>query len=70
MEKDEWISIRKLTPREYWRLMGWIDEDIDKVIECKELSNTQLYKMAGNSIVVNCIKELSVKMNQIRNIKN
>lgn len=55
VEKDEWISIRRLTPRECWRLMGWKDEDINKVIGCKELSNTQLYKMAGNSIVVNCL---------------
>lgn len=58
VEKDEWISIRRLTPRESWRLMGWKDVDIDKVIGCKELSNTQLYKMAGNSIVVNCLENL------------
>lgn len=58
VEKNEWISIRRLTPRECWRLMGWKDEDIDKLMGFKELSNTQLYKMAGNSIVMNCLCEL------------
>lgn len=41
-------KIRKLTPRECLRLMGVHDEDIDKMT----VSNTQLYKQAGNSIVV------------------
>ena len=44
------IRIRKLTPRECWRLMGFTDEDFDKAQEVN--SNTQLYKQAGNSIVV------------------
>ena len=52
-DKDERISIRRLTPRECWRLMGWYDDEIDKVIN--EFSNTQLYKMAGNGIVVNVL---------------
>ena len=47
------IKIRKLTPRECWRLMGFSDEDFDSV---KGISNTQLYKMAGNSIVVNVLE--------------
>ena len=46
--------IRKLTPRECFRLMGVRDEDIDK-IQAAGLSKTQQYKMAGNSIVVNCL---------------
>jgi DNA (cytosine-5)-methyltransferase 1 len=41
--------IRKLTPREYWRLMGFTDADFDKA---RFQSDTQLYKQAGNSIVV------------------
>lgn len=49
------IKIRKLTPRECWRLMGFSDEDFDKV---KGISNTQLYKMAGNSIVVNVLEAI------------
>jgi len=47
-------KIRKLTPREYWRLMGFNDKDIDICIE-NGISNTQLYKQAGNSIVVNVL---------------
>ena len=58
---SELISIRRLTPRECWRLMGWKDDDINKVID-KGISNTQLYKMAGNSIVVNVLKEIFIKI--------
>lgn len=46
--------IRKLTPRECWRLMGFTDIEF----ECAKLSgvsNSQLYKQAGNSIVVNVL---------------
>lgn len=46
--------IRKLTPRECWRLMGFSDADFDKA-QAAGISNTQLYKQAGNSIVVNCL---------------
>ena len=41
--------IRKLTPKECWRLMGFDDTDIEKAIDVG-VSNTQLYKQAGNSI--------------------
>lgn len=47
--------IRKLTPRECFRLMGFSDADFDKI---KGISNTQLYKMAGNSIVVNVLEAI------------
>jgi DNA (cytosine-5)-methyltransferase 1 len=43
------IRIRKLIPRECWRLMSFTDEDFDKAASVN--SNTQLYKQAGNSIV-------------------
>ena len=43
--------IRKLTPRECFRLMGMKDDDIDK-IQAAGISNTQQYKMAGNSICI------------------
>lgn len=49
--------IRKLTPKECWRLMGFTDEVFDKV-ESMGISNSQLYKQAGNSIVVDCIELL------------
>lgn len=45
--------IRKLTPLECWRLMGFSDEDFHKAE--LENSNTQLYKQAGNSIVENVL---------------
>ena len=47
--------IRKLTPRECWKLMGFTDEQFDKV---KDLSNAQLYKLAGNSICVPCLESI------------
>ena len=46
--------VRRLTPRECWRLMGFDDDDFDKA--SKMCSDTQLYKQAGNSIVVDCIE--------------
>ena len=49
-------EIRKLTPKEYFRLMGFKDEDFEKVERIN--SNTQLYKQAGNSIVVDVAEEL------------
>ena len=45
--------IRKLTPRECWRLMDFTDEDFEKAAQVN--SNTQLYKQAGNSIVKNVL---------------
>lgn len=48
------MRIRKLTPKECWRLMGFDDEDFNKAE--KVCSNTQLYKQAGNSIVVNVLE--------------
>ena len=47
--------IRKLTPKECWRLMGFDDEDFEKA-KAIPTSNTQLYKQAGNSIVVNVLE--------------
>ena len=48
------FRIRKLTPKECWRLMGFADEDVDNAIAVGT-SNAQLYKQAGNSIVVNVL---------------
>lgn len=50
--------IRKLTPKECFRLMGFYDEDFEKC----SCSNTQLYKQAGNSIVVDVAEELLCMM--------
>lgn len=46
--------IRKVTPKECWRLMGFSDEDFDKAEKVN--SNSQLYKQAGNSIVVQVLE--------------
>ena len=48
--------IRKLTPKECWRLMGFDDEDFYKASQVN--SNAQLYKQAGNSIVVNVLEAI------------
>ena len=47
------LRIRKLTPKECWRLMGFDDADFEKAAEVN--SNSQLYKQAGNSIVVDVL---------------
>ena len=62
VQKDNYVveptyRIRKLTPRECFRLMGMSDDDIDK-IQAAGISNTQQYKMAGNSIVVNVLEAI------------
>ena len=54
-EHTRTVRIRKLTPRECWRLMGFLDEEFDRV---HGVSNSQLYKQAGNSIVVNVLSAL------------
>jgi DNA (cytosine-5)-methyltransferase 1 len=47
------LRIRKLTPKECWRLMGFDDADFEKASQYN--SNSQLYKQAGNSIVVDVL---------------
>ena len=54
------IRIRKLTPKECWRLMGFSDEDFLKAEQVN--SNTQLYKQAGNSIVKNVLMSIFQNM--------
>lgn len=51
------LRIRKLTPLECWRLMGFDDEDFYKA-QNAGISNSQLYKQAGNSIVVNVLQAI------------
>lgn len=51
---DRW---RRMTPKEYFRLMGFTDEDYQKVHD-GGISKTATYKMAGNSIVVNVVEAL------------
>ena len=49
-------GIRKLTPRECWRLQGFTDEQFDKAQAVN--SDTQLYKQAGNAVTVNVVQEI------------
>lgn len=51
------FRIRKLTPKECWRLMGFDDESFEKA-RSAGISNTQLYKQAGNSIVVSVLEKI------------
>lgn len=53
--------IRKLTPRECFRLMDVSEPDIDKLLNAG-ISNSQLYKLSGNSIVVSCLYHIFRKM--------
>lgn len=55
------IRIRKLTPRECLRLMGWIDKQIDK-IAVAGVSSTQQYKQAGNGIVVQVLEAVFTRL--------
>lgn len=55
------IRIRKLTPRECFRLMGFSDEDFDAA-QSVGISNSQLYKQAGNSIVVDVLYYIYVEL--------
>lgn len=50
-------KIRKLTPRECWRLQGFTDDQFDKA-KATGLSDSRLYKMAGNAVTVNVISEI------------
>ena len=68
IEYGEKLRIRKLTPKECFRLMGFDDKDIDVLIE-NGISNTQLYKMAGNSIVVDVLEEIYCNLlNEYRDV--
>ena len=66
VEKRNSYRIRKLTPRECWRLMAFSDEDFNKAE--KVVSNTQLYKQAGNSICVCVLMAIFSQMN-IKGVK-
>ncbi|HEM5153224.1 TPA: DNA (cytosine-5-)-methyltransferase, partial [Streptococcus suis] len=54
------IRIRKLTPRECWRLQGFPDWVFDKAQAVN--SNSQLYKQAGNSVTVNVIEAIAKRL--------
>lgn len=53
---DKLVAIRRLTPKECFRLMGWSSYDFMRVEH--KISETGLYKLAGNSVVVGVLKTL------------
>lgn len=60
-EKRKKYIIRKLTPTECFRLMDVSDEDIEKMKQAG-IAKTNLYKLAGNSIVVSCMYHIFRKL--------
>ena len=56
------IRIRKLTPRECFRLQGWTDDYFEKAAFVN--ADSQLYKQAGNGVTVNVIKAIAERFNE------
>lgn len=60
VEETDAVIVRKLTPRECWRLMGFDDASFERAEKVN--SNSQLYKQAGNSIVVDVLMAIFKEM--------
>lgn len=60
------MRIRKLTPCECFRLQGFPDEYFDKA-KAAGVSDSQLYKQAGNSVTVNVAFAIGLKLKEIEN---
>ena len=58
LENETDIQIRKLTPKECWKLMGLTFEDCEKAANIGVV-DTHLYKQAGNGIITNCVELLA-----------
>jgi len=58
LDNQQCMRIRKLTPKECWRLQGFPDWAFDRAKEAG-VSDSQLYKQAGNSVTVNVIYEIA-----------
>lgn len=59
-KKECYVAIRKLTPKECFRLQGWSDDYFEKAQFVN--SDSQLYKQAGNGVTVSVIKAMAEKM--------
>ena len=59
-EKQSQLRIRRLTPREAFRLIGVKDEDFERV--AKNQSKSSLYHLAGDSIITNCLMAIFKEM--------
>lgn len=60
--------IRKLTPRECWRLQGFPDDYFDKAVAAG-VSNSQLYRQAGNAVTVNVAEAIGKRLREIELIE-
>lgn len=60
-KKGCYVAIRKLTPRECFRLQGISDEYYERAEFVN--SNSQLYKQSGNGVTVNVVEEIARRMN-------
>lgn len=60
IENLDKYKIRRLTPKECWRLMGFSDEEFEKARKVN--SDTQLYRQAGNSIVVDVLEAILMEL--------
>ena len=58
------VRIRRLTPRECWRLQGFPDEYFDKA-KAAGISDSQLFKMAGNAVTVNVARAIGERLKEI-----
>lgn len=63
LKNGDAVAIRKLTPRECWRLQGFSDEQFDKAKNAG-VSNSQLYKQAGNAVTVPVVRAIGEKIAQ------
>lgn len=61
------VAIRKLTPLECWRLQGFTDEQFRKA-RSAGVSDSQLYKQAGNAVTVPVVEAIGKKMKEIENV--
>lgn len=63
LKNGDVVAIRKLTPRECWRLQGFSDEQFDEAKRAG-VSNSQLYKQAGNAVTVPVVKAIGQKLKE------
>lgn len=63
------MRIRKLTPRECWRLQGFPDEYFDRAVAAG-VSDSQLYKQAGNAVTVNVAEAIGKKLKEVYEDEN
>ena len=61
LKNGDVVAIRKLTPQECWRLQGFSDEQFDKAKNAG-VSNSQLYKQAGNAVTVPVVRAIGEKL--------